>query len=144
MSFISPNGPAKLVHRCRMVEWKPQSITALSVSRSGRRLAVGRQSGDIEIWDVAQGFYCNRIIPGSGDPTVQVIVWVKGMGDTAAGEEEGERLLSAGLNARLIEWNLMKLLPKVSLTLDFGFCLLILCPFRRHKSLAYTNTNINR
>jgi U3 small nucleolar RNA-associated protein 4 len=51
-----------------------------------------------------------QVIPGSGEPTVQVLAWVKGTGEP--GEEDGERLLSAGLNARVIEWDLLKLLPK--------------------------------
>ena len=46
----------------------------------------------------------------AGEPTVQVLAWVKGTGLSDGSEEDGERLLSAGLNARLIEWDLLKLL----------------------------------
>jgi len=52
-----------MVHRCRFVAdvWKPHAITAIAYSPSGQYAAVGRQNGNIEIWNVRQGWVVNRV-----------------------------------------------------------------------------------
>jgi len=110
------------LHRCRFLTFLPHSIISLAFSPSGRLLALGRSNGNIELWAVganaaqagshhgasagANGWAWLKTIPGSGEPTVQVLLWARG------GRGVPERLFSAGLNGRLIEWDLQLLAPK--------------------------------
>ena len=95
------------VHRCRFADWLPSAIISLAFSPNRERLAVARDDGDIEIWDVRTefGWRCERKIIGSGQPVAQCLVWIN---DAVS----GPRLFSAGLNAKLFEWNLETLAPK--------------------------------
>ena len=111
------------LHRCRFLTFLPHAIISLAFSPSGRLLALGRSNGNVELWSVganpphaqsgasnggANGWVLLKTVPGSGEPTVQVLLWAKGSGRGAA----SERLFSAGLNGRLIEWDLQLLAPK--------------------------------
>lgn len=106
---IPPNVRPCLVHRCRFIAdvWKPHAITALAYAPSGNFAAVARDNGSIEVWNTRQGWFAERVIPGTGESLVQSLVWVPG----ADGGED--RLFSAGGNARIVEWDLEKLVPKV-------------------------------
>jgi WD40 repeat protein len=105
------------LHRCRFVSLAPHSVTSLAFSPSGNLLAVGRSNGNIEIWragynaanapSAAAGWALLKTIPGAGEPSVQVLLWSK-----AARKRDEERLFSAGLNGRLIEWDLTTLKPR--------------------------------
>ena len=121
VSSLPPSGPRFVhpLHRCRFQTYLPSAILSLAYSPSGSRLALGRANGNIEIWSIGanppgQGIGTNgwvlvKTIPGSGDPTVQVLRWARGTSRTTGA---GERLFSAGLNGRLIEWDLNTLAPK--------------------------------
>ncbi|KAL6065936.1 U3 small nucleolar RNA-associated protein [Balamuthia mandrillaris] len=98
------------VHRCRFLEWVPSSIRALAFSPSGALLAVGRDSGDIEIWNVQNGWHMERRIAGASE-AIRGLVWLQTQG--------GERLFSAGLSGTVIEWDLCKLCEKAR-TDSFG------------------------
>jgi U3 small nucleolar RNA-associated protein 4 len=86
----------------------PTAICALAFNRSGSRLACGRANGDIEVWNVRDGMFRERTIPGSGQSTVRSLVWVP------SNDGGSDRLFSAGLNARLIEWDLQRLCPRAA------------------------------
>lgn len=49
------------VHRCKFLDYKPHAILALAFNAAGDRLAVARDSGDIELWDVKHGLFCERV-----------------------------------------------------------------------------------
>lgn len=49
------------VHRCKFLDYTPHAILALTFNAAGDRLAVARDSGDIEIWDVKHGWFCERV-----------------------------------------------------------------------------------
>ena len=40
------------VHRCRFIEWVPSPVETIAFSRDGTNVAVGRESGDLEVWTV--------------------------------------------------------------------------------------------
>lgn len=42
------------VHRCRFIEWVPSPVETIAFSRDGTNVAVGRESGDLEVWTVCQ------------------------------------------------------------------------------------------
>jgi WD40 repeat protein len=50
-------------------------VTCLSFNADATTLAVGRENGDIELWNVACGWLCERVLPGSGESTVQSLLW---------------------------------------------------------------------
>ena len=100
------------MHRCRFVPLTPSAITALAFSPFSPTLAVGRSNGDIQLYHTASatatttGPLHYKTLPGTGEATVQALLWVRGGGGG------GERLLSAGLNGRLVEWDLTRLTPR--------------------------------
>ena len=93
------------VHRCRFVPFTPSAITALAFSPYSATLAVGRANGDIHLYHTSPQPLHYKTLPGTGQSTVQSLMWTQ----SSSGDE---RLLSAGLNARLIEWDLTRLTPR--------------------------------
>lgn len=43
------------------MECQPSSVQCLSLDKSGTRLAVGRENGAVEIWNVKNQFYLDRV-----------------------------------------------------------------------------------
>jgi len=103
------------VHRCRFLKWRPNAVSSLAWTQDGSHLAVGRETGDIEIW---KDFVCETIIPGVGDNTAYRVLWLPRRDSSSpSSSTEGSsatlpRLFSAGLTGRLIEWDLRTLKPK--------------------------------
>lgn len=94
-----------IVQRCRFLTWQPSAVTCLAFNANGSLVAVGRDSGDIEIWNVSHGWFCERVLGGTADFPVKNVHWVAG--------EEGERLLSTGAKG-VIEWDLLRLRHKTT------------------------------
>ena len=105
LSSSSVSAPQHAVHRCRFVPFAPSAITALAFSPYSSTVAVGRANGDIQLYRTTPHTYHYKTLPGTGQSTVQSLLWTQ----SPSGEE---RLLSAGLNARLIEWDLTHLVPR--------------------------------
>jgi hypothetical protein len=53
-----------LVHRCRFVQNQPSSITALALNDSESLLAVARENSSIELWNLENNFYQQRVCAG--------------------------------------------------------------------------------
>lgn len=45
------------VHRCRFIEWTPNSIKAMCFSPDNRRLCLVRGDSTIEIWNSENAYY---------------------------------------------------------------------------------------
>lgn len=95
------------IHRCRFVDYTPSAITAMAFShKSGQNdsmpnnllLAVGRASGNIEIWNPRNDWCLKTVLYGGVDRSIEGIVW-------STGEEE-LRLFSIGFSTTITEWNL--------------------------------------
>ncbi|KAI0198280.1 WD40 repeat-like protein [Astrocystis sublimbata] len=112
------------VHRIRYVPYNPSPINCVAFSqsaviskRSGPiRLAIGRASGDIEIWNpLAGSWHQETIIRGGKDRTVDGLVWVTEPDQTT---QDGKkiagrlRLFSFGYSSTVTEWDLEKGRPK--------------------------------
>lgn len=99
------------VHRCRFLTYTPSTITALAFSPDESRLAVGRESGDIEVWHKASSWTCEVVFPSpsSSSGGVRGLAWL------SSEFGNGTRLLSASACGRLHEWNFASLRPKLSL-----------------------------
>eukprot|EP00299_Pterocystis_sp_00344_P017249 c8649_g1_i2.p1 GENE.c8649_g1_i2~~c8649_g1_i2.p1 ORF type:complete len:321 (-),score=53.35 c8649_g1_i2:1307-2230(-) len=98
-----------LVHRCRFVEWTPATVVALAFNHSTTRLAVARENGNIEIWDVQGKWRVEKVLRSSSKSHLRTIVWTK----------DG-RLLSGGLDGMIVQWNLHTQQEEISISSDGG------------------------
>eukprot|EP01083_Nonionella_stella_P022480 62184_1 len=92
------------VHVCRFIDYKPSSICAAHLHPDNKHCAIGRENGNIEIWDL-NGSFIQRTIPGKGANTVQSLLWIHDPNP----KNKTLRLISAGLNGWITEWDLESL-----------------------------------
>ncbi|GFY66204.1 u3 small nucleolar RNA-associated protein 4 homolog [Trichonephila inaurata madagascariensis] len=88
------------IHRVSLFEPKPQGIRCISYDEFSSRLAVSRSDSSIEIWDVKQNPYLEKVIPKISTSSVETLTWCNG------------RLFSAGLYGFITEHDLKTLHPK--------------------------------
>src|SRR5271156_796935 len=113
------------IHRCRFVPYPPQSINALAFSHtsdistkapSSLRLALGRSSGDIEIWNPQNGsWFQETTLRGGKDRSIEGLVWTQ---DRFFEDEDAQevrdgplRLFSIGDSPVITEWDLATCAP---------------------------------
>ncbi|KAI2641123.1 WD40 repeat-like protein [Xylaria nigripes] len=112
------------IHRIRYVPYNPAPINCVAFSQPVAskksscpvRLAIGRASGDIEIWSPLGGsWHQETIIRGGKDRTVDGLVWVTEPEQTL---QDGKRiagrlrLFSFGYSSTITEWDLERGRPK--------------------------------
>ena len=91
------------VHVARFVEHQPAAITAMAHDAGLQMLAVGRGSGDIQLWStVAPRWHPIGVCVGSPSSQIRAVCWA------------GGRLFSASLDGRIVEWSLSSLAPVAS------------------------------
>ncbi|KEF51362.1 uncharacterized protein A1O9_12511 [Exophiala aquamarina CBS 119918] len=116
------------IHRCRFVPYPPQPVNSLSFSHpsdpnhkspSDLRLAVGRNNGDLEIWNPLNGNWTQEVIlKGTSDTIIEQVAWTQ---DVVDADESGPlRLFSTGGSTSVIEWDLNTGVPKRQVEGDFG------------------------
>ena len=116
------------IHRCRFVPYPPQPVNALAFSHisdpehkspSDLRLAVGRNNGDVEIWNPLQGNWTQEIIlKGTPNTAIEQIAWTQ---DVISPTDSGPlRLFSTGGSTSVVEWNLETGVPKRQVEGNFG------------------------
>jgi len=49
------------VHRCRFLDWVPSAVQYLAFNYSGSLLAVARANGDIESWNIDNGWHVEKV-----------------------------------------------------------------------------------
>ncbi|RVE72156.1 hypothetical protein OJAV_G00059200 [Oryzias javanicus] len=91
-----------MVHRVRFFDYMPSAIRAMAFNASTQRLAVARADGAVEIFNFADNYFQEKVIPGRSGRAVEALCWV------------GGRLFSAGLNGEITEYDLEKLRPRYS------------------------------
>lgn len=103
------------LHRSRFVEWQPAAVVAIAVAPGGSTVALARESGDLEIYDTAD-WRCVARVPGKEGAAISCLTWVAPfIGDwvdadnAAAADDVPCRLLSAGLDGVVTEWDLSAL-----------------------------------
>ena len=107
------------LHRSRFVEWQPAAVVALAVAPGGLTVALARETGDLEIYDTAD-WRCTARVPGREGAAVSSLTWCApfALADDADGGSGGGaesaacRLLSAGLDGQITEWDLNTLRPR--------------------------------
>ena len=104
------------LHRARFVEWTPAAVAALAATADGGAVAVGRDDGAIELYDVASDWRCAARIPGCAGASITALLWTEraaGARGSAAGASAAAppRLFSAGLSGEIVEWDTQALRP---------------------------------
>ena len=86
-------------HLGRFVDWKPEGIEALAAHPTRPWLAVGRSTGDVELWESSAGQALRQflVVPGT------VALHLKSLAWTA-----GDRLVAGGLCGKLWEVDLLR------------------------------------
>ncbi|XP_047008751.2 U3 small nucleolar RNA-associated protein 4 homolog [Ictalurus punctatus] len=92
------------VHRVRFFDYMPSAVHALAFAPQRERIAAARADGSVEIFNVADHLFQEKVIPGREQRVTEALAWV------------GERLFSAGLNGEIVEYDLDN--HKVKYTLD--------------------------
>jgi U3 small nucleolar RNA-associated protein 4 len=97
------------VLRTRLCEWEPIGIDALAFSPRTEepRLAVGRASGAVELWDTTT-WHLHSSSQGHARRSIRDFAWFQ------EEDEGGWRIISAGLHKDITEWDLASLQPQVS------------------------------
>ncbi|KAH3671377.1 hypothetical protein WICMUC_004674 [Wickerhamomyces mucosus] len=100
------------IHRCRFVDFNSHTVTSLAFSHKSNskkfapnelRLAVGRNNGDIEIWNPKKWIH-EFTLYGGKEKSIEGLVW-------ASKEGELPRLFSIGGSTFVTEWDLSTGLP---------------------------------
>mmetsp|Transcript_21460 Transcript_21460/g.53252 ORF Transcript_21460/g.53252 Transcript_21460/m.53252 type:complete len:504 (-) Transcript_21460:511-2022(-) len=112
------------LHRSRFVEWQPAAVVALAVAPGGLTVALARETGDLEIYDTTD-WRCTARVPGHDGAAVSSLTWcapyqLDGVDPSSTGNGAGGggggavscRLLSAGLDGQITEWDLSTLRPR--------------------------------
>ncbi|EXJ79318.1 hypothetical protein A1O3_08820 [Capronia epimyces CBS 606.96] len=123
------------IHRCRFVQYPPHSINALAFSHSSDpkkkapsdlRLAVGRNNGDIELWNPRDSLWVQEtILRGSTDTTIEQLVWTQDIildddANVSKFSPGALRLFSSSGTSSITEWDLSTGSPKRQAEGNFG------------------------
>ncbi|KAK5902835.1 hypothetical protein CesoFtcFv8_008054 [Champsocephalus esox] len=88
------------VHRVRFFDYMPTAIRAMAFNHRTERLAVARADGALEIFNFADNYFQEKVIPGQDGRAAEALCWL------------GQRLFSAGLNGEITEYDLENLRPR--------------------------------
>uniref|UniRef100_A0A667ZTI4 UTP4 small subunit processome component n=1 Tax=Myripristis murdjan TaxID=586833 RepID=A0A667ZTI4_9TELE len=91
------------VHRVRFFDYMPSAIRAMAFNSRTERLALSRADGALEVFNFADSYFQEKVIPGQDGRAVEALCWVRG------------RLFSAGLNGEITEYDLENLRPKYTM-----------------------------
>uniref|UniRef100_A0A7N8WQ27 UTP4 small subunit processome component n=1 Tax=Mastacembelus armatus TaxID=205130 RepID=A0A7N8WQ27_9TELE len=82
------------VHRVRFFDYMPSAIRAMAFSSRSERLALARADGALEIFNFADNYFQEKVVPGQDSRAAETLCWV------------GQRLFGAGLNGDITEYDL--------------------------------------
>lgn len=124
------------VHRSRFVQYPVRPITAIAFTRSSDeklpkgfpqptlRLAIGRDNGQIEIWNPLGGKWVQEtVFPGASSKSIDGLVWTREPDETNFDGEPvlgQHRLFSIASSPDVTEWDLEKGAPKKKSTGNFS------------------------
>ncbi|KIV94160.1 hypothetical protein PV10_01953 [Exophiala mesophila] len=115
------------VHRCRFVPYPSRPINTLAFSHpsdvsrdtpTDLRLALGRNNGDLEIWNPLGGAWLQEVVfKGAKDTTIEQVAWTQDIlaytHDSASPFDKGNlRLFSTGGSDSITEWDLASGTPR--------------------------------
>ncbi|KAJ3162842.1 U3 small nucleolar RNA-associated protein 4 [Geranomyces michiganensis] len=134
------------VHKCRQVEYSPTAIVSLSVTprtvaatKRKVKVACARMNGDLELWSPQDhNWFLERTIPGTPNSPIETVLWIHQNDvdpDTADSDfdtpeernafvkslrEAPPRLVTAGLDGRIVEWDTISMKPRQTLEVGGG------------------------
>uniref|UniRef100_UPI003AB00574 U3 small nucleolar RNA-associated protein 4 homolog n=1 Tax=Centroberyx gerrardi TaxID=166262 RepID=UPI003AB00574 len=91
------------VHRVRFFDYMPSAIRAMAFNMHTERLALARADGALEVFNFADSYFQEKVIPGQDGRAIEALCWV------------GGRLFSAGLNGEITEYDLENLRPRYTM-----------------------------
>ncbi|XP_056138173.1 U3 small nucleolar RNA-associated protein 4 homolog [Lampris incognitus] len=91
------------VHRVRFFEYMPSAIRTIAFNSCMERLALARSDGSVEIFNFADNYFQEKVVPGQDGRAIEALCWV------------GKRLFGAGLNGDITEYDLENLRPKYTI-----------------------------
>ncbi|XP_062540548.1 U3 small nucleolar RNA-associated protein 4 homolog [Armigeres subalbatus] len=112
--MISKTEPGQCkLHHVQFYNLLPRAINCFSVSENLSKLALARDDGTIEIWNLIGAPFMEKSIAGYEKVSVEALAWV------------GDRLFSVGLAGTLVEWDLRLLAVKrtILVTGNAAWCL---------------------
>uniref|UniRef100_A0A8C4NDK6 UTP4 small subunit processome component n=1 Tax=Eptatretus burgeri TaxID=7764 RepID=A0A8C4NDK6_EPTBU len=86
------------VHRVRFFSYFPEPVCCMAYDSNTASLAVARKGGSLEIYNMADNYFCERTIPGHGKDSIQALCWAS-----------EKRLFAVGLDGILTEFDLQRL-----------------------------------
>ncbi|XP_065359692.1 U3 small nucleolar RNA-associated protein 4 homolog [Calliphora vicina] len=95
----APSGRTQ-IHNVRFYNLTPRSIQTMAYNKIWKKLALSRNDGSIEIWDMGNAPCLERTITKTPGNSVEGLAWC------------ADRLFSAGLSGEVIDWNLQTLKPR--------------------------------
>lgn len=96
------------MHRVSLYKPEAQAISVLAYDSETAKLAVVRGDFTIEIWNLTFTPCVEGVMLGSPSNSVESVVWHKG------------RMFTSGLHGRIVEYDLVSLQPKYSVTVASG------------------------
>jgi U3 small nucleolar RNA-associated protein 4 len=123
------------IHRCRFVPYPPQAISALALSHvsdpsqkapAELRLALGRENGDVEIWNPLGGRWVQEsVLRSSTGRSVDRLAWIQDFdideeGNDTIAKPGRLRLFSTDSSKALSEWDIAKGTIKRQAETNFG------------------------
>ncbi|KAG7473219.1 hypothetical protein MATL_G00093430 [Megalops atlanticus] len=113
------------VHRVRFFDYTPAGIRCAAFNPETERLALARQDGTVEIFNLSDSYFQEKVIPGSESRSIEAVCWA------------GDRLFTAGLNGEVAEYDPGSLRPKYSLDAFGGPVWTLACsPQRTHLAVG--------
>uniref|UniRef100_A0A182P0Z3 Anaphase-promoting complex subunit 4-like WD40 domain-containing protein n=1 Tax=Anopheles epiroticus TaxID=199890 RepID=A0A182P0Z3_9DIPT len=88
------------LHNVQFYNLLPRAIVCSSFGSTSKKLALARDDGTIEIWNMANAPFLEKTIPGGEGVSIEGLAWA------------GQRLFSVSLAGTLVEWDLGKM-PRV-------------------------------
>uniref|UniRef100_UPI00358FB2C8 LOW QUALITY PROTEIN: U3 small nucleolar RNA-associated protein 4 homolog n=1 Tax=Myxine glutinosa TaxID=7769 RepID=UPI00358FB2C8 len=92
------------VHRVRFFSYSPEPVCCMAYDNDAASLAVARKGGSLEVYNMADNFFCERTVPGHGKDSIQALCWAA-----------GKRLFAVGLDGILTEFDLRRLRVRTSM-----------------------------
>lgn len=114
---MPPETEKLTLHRARFVDWTPAAITAVAPTPDGLAVAVGREDGGVELYNVQEDWQCVLRVPGTDGFVLTSLVWCSastGLDADDAAAAKDLRLVAAGLGGNLVEIDLLRLRPRSS------------------------------
>ncbi|KAG8437525.1 hypothetical protein GDO86_008291 [Hymenochirus boettgeri] len=92
------------VHRVRFFDYVPSGVRCMAYSETTDRIALARNDGSVEVYNLSACYYQETVIPGDEKRSIESICWAA-----------GDRLFSSGLNGEIIEYDLKRLCVKYTM-----------------------------